>query len=1032
MSAARNKTIVRDRPGAGTNAGESVGQRRIQVLYGIFVLSGFSGLIYESIWTHYLKLFLGHAAYAQALVLAIFMGGMALGSGICSRYSAAWKNVLMGYALAEGLAGLLALGFHPVFEAAIRFSFENVLPAIDSKAGAGLYTWVLSALLILPQSVLLGMTFPLMSAGILRLKPRDPGRTIATLYFTNSLGAAIGVLTSGFILIRTFGLPGTVMLAGALNIMLAVAVWHLVRKVPAAGHPYGKGAAEVTAGDRMDHREPVAAPRTEVAFTQRLLLVSAAVTGAASFIYEIGWIRMLGLVLGTSTIAFELMLSTFILGLALGGLWIRRRIDEIERSGRYLALVQMIMGACALLSLVLYGYVFDVMQWLITTLERTDRGYFLFNLSSSAIAMAIMLPATFCAGMTLPLITRSLLTQGSGERSIGSVYAANTVGAIMGVVFAIHIGFPALGLQKLVTFGAVLDIGLGLVLLWYFTRDASRRPLLIAAGAALVLVIATLWLVELDTYKMASGIYRQNVLLTPENSSILYYRDGKTATVSVTQQQGKVSIRTNGKVDAAVNMTPGTPDSGDADEDTMILAGILPMTLCPEARTAAVIGFGSGLTTQTLLANPRIRRVDTIEIEENMVEAANVFRPRVELAYSDPRSTVIINDAKAFFTINNSSYDIIVSEPSNPWVSGVASLFSVEFYRTVSRHLANNGLFVQWVQLYEIDTELIISVLKAMDAVFEDYTVYAANDGDSIIVARKRGRLPEPDLHMLTMPELSYSLHRSRIYGIQDIDLRKMGTKRFFKLLLRTYSLPANSDYDPVLDQRAVRARFLGKTALELHRLSRGVFPALDMLDQPQVRTDVTRITPYARYARSQSAWIAMVLRDYLLHNRLDTRYGNLPVHMKEDADRLKQMLNGRSAALGEEERLGSLFNTMTAMISYLSPREMDAIWNRLSASPYPRAMPERERDMVSLLRSVGGRNGPEIVRAAERILESNKPVHPAVVKYTTAAGMLGALMSGDKERALRIWATHGPGLFGEGQPDLLFRLLYSESASGQ
>src|SRR5512139_1065469 len=199
----------------------------ISVFFFLFAVSGFSGLIYESIWTHYLKLFLGHAAYAQTLVLAIFMGGMAIGSWVCSIWSLRWRNLLLGYALAEGIVGLIALAFHSVFVALLDISYDTVIPQMGSPVVVDAFKWVLSALLILPQSILLGMTFPLMSSGIVRRFPQRPGRSIAMLYFTNSIGAAIGVLASGFLLVRLFGLPGTIRIAGGINILLALYIWVL-------------------------------------------------------------------------------------------------------------------------------------------------------------------------------------------------------------------------------------------------------------------------------------------------------------------------------------------------------------------------------------------------------------------------------------------------------------------------------------------------------------------------------------------------------------------------------------------------------------------------------------------------------------------------------------------------------------------------------------------------------------------------------------------------------------------------------------
>ena len=169
--------------------------------YALFTVSGFAGLIYESIWTHYLKLFLGHAAYAQSLVLVVFMGGMAAGAAWCGRFSERIAHPLAAYAVAEAVVGACALAFHPLFVAATDWSYASLLPTLQNESAALAAKLALSCALILPQSVFLGMTFPLMSAGLARAHPKAQGESIAMLYFTNSLGAAAGVLASGFLLI---------------------------------------------------------------------------------------------------------------------------------------------------------------------------------------------------------------------------------------------------------------------------------------------------------------------------------------------------------------------------------------------------------------------------------------------------------------------------------------------------------------------------------------------------------------------------------------------------------------------------------------------------------------------------------------------------------------------------------------------------------------------------------------------------------------------------------------------------------------
>ncbi|MEO7403170.1 MAG: fused MFS/spermidine synthase, partial [Burkholderiales bacterium] len=791
---------------------------RRPLLFALFTVSGFAGLIYESIWTHYLKLFLGHAAYAQTLVLALFMGGMAAGAWIASRYSARIGNLLRGYAIVEAIIGLVSIAFHTVFVATTDAAHASWLPAIGSALGSGAWSttgitiakWTLAGLLILPQSILLGMTFPLMSGGLLRRHPERPGEAVAFLYFTNSLGAAVGVLVSGFILIEKLGLPGSMVVAGWINLALAVVVWLIAPgRDPAPAAPAMK--------TRLAEDE---APL-------RLMLVIAALTGLASFIYEIVWIRMLALVLGASTHSFELMLSSFILGLALGGYWIKRRIDTLARPLVFLAGVQIAMGLLAAATIPLYGGMFDVMQSLVKALAKSDPGYALFLLGSHGIALAIMLPATFCAGMTLPLITYSLLRAGRGEASIGRVYAANTLGAIVGVWLAAHWGLPLLGVKGALLVGATLDIALGV---WLLQHVAPRSMRTFAAAAVGALAAGTIAFgATLDPYRMASGVFRRGELFTNDDVSLKFYRDGKTTSVALLAFGDSLSLRTNGKSDGAINMNPDGARIGD--EITMVMTAAVPLAVKPDAKNVAIIGIGTGLTTHTMLSAPGIERVDTIEIEPAMAEAARQFSPRNSNAFADPRSNIVFEDAKTYFSTHNRRYDIIVSEPSNPWVSGVASLFTREFYRHVKHYLAEGGVLVQWFQLYETEPALVASVLNALGAEFPDYAIYAATDTDLLIVAGDPVTLAQPLHDVFTMPGLAAELRRVGVRAIGDFDLRRVGGKKVLAPLFAGYQSPPNSDYYPYLDTHAARHRFLQSSARELTSLGTEAIPVVALLE---------------------------------------------------------------------------------------------------------------------------------------------------------------------------------------------------------
>ncbi|HXF67793.1 MAG TPA: hypothetical protein VNK67_13995 [Burkholderiales bacterium] len=944
--------------------------------FALFTVSGFAGLIYESIWSHYLKLFLGHAAYAQTLVLAIFMGGMALGSWLCSRYSGRWRNLLLGYAAAEAVIGVFALVFHRLFVEVTDFAYDTAMPALGSPLAAAAFKWALSAALILPQTVLLGMTFPLMSAGLIRAYPGDSGAALAMLYFTNSLGAALGVLASGFVLIALVGLPGTMLTAGLLNIGLALLVWLLAKDMA------------------FDSPRPAHADGGRPARGYALMLAVALLTGAASFIYEIGWIRMLSMVLGSSTHAFELMLSAFILGLAFGGYWIKRRIERIGEPERFLGVVQVVMGLAALATLPVYGQTFGLMQWLLEAVARTEAGYAAFNLGSHLIALLVMFPAAFCAGMTLPLITYALLRRGTGERAIGAVYAANTVGAIAGVFFAVHVGMPALGLKGLIAAGAGVDIALGIVLLWW--AGGSRLALYATAAGAAGLA-ATLALVELDPYKMASGVYRHGQMLERANYSILYHRDGKTATVNLVKSPGQVvSIHTNGKSDAAVNV--GADGSIAPDETTMILAAALPLALRPDAAAAANIGFGSGLTSHVLLASGALRELDTIEIEPAMVEAAaRGFGPRNANVFNDPRSRIHIEDAKTFFSTRDKRYDVIVSEPSNPWVSGVASLFTEEFYARVKRHLAPRGVFVQWVQLYEISPVLVASVFKALAREFSDYAVYLANDVDLIIVAVPEGRLPPLSEAIFGERRLAAELERIHVRSVADLELHRLGSRKVLQPFFDAFPVAANSDYFPVLDLNAAKARFMQARSSDIVNLALMRIPALEIIGGEAGRGSITR---------AQRSWLkkdgftraALAVRAYLLEGRGED-LAQVPLIIRSDV-RLVRLLGIECADSRQALSIEHLFEVANATVPFLTREELASVWDRLRASPCAGRLPGPLREWIRLFAAVSARDTDRMAQLAEKLLGQDG----ARRDYLLEVAITARLARNERAQALALW----------------------------
>jgi spermidine synthase len=817
--------MTRRPPRSGTPApsGHRVTGATRGILTLAFVLSGAAGLIYESVWSRYLGLFVGHGAYAQVVVLVIFMGGMAIGALLISRRSERLADPLRLYAMVEAAVGVLGLAFHPGFVTLTGIAYDAWFPALGASPATGILKWGLAGLMILPQSVLLGATFPLMSAGVVRRLPQSPGGTVARLYFANSLAGAAGVLASGFWLVGRGGTPGTLAAAAGLNLLVAAMVGALARR------PRGRAAEAIA-----PWRPAATAEVSPVPWLVRLLLVVSFGTAVASFIYEIGWVRMLSLVLGSATHSFELMLSAFILGLALGSAWIRARADGLANPIRFLGWTQWIMGALALATLPLYSASFDWIGALVTSLKSAPRGYEIFSLSRYGICLAVMLPATFCAGITLPLLTRIVMTRGSGERAIGAIYGANTLGSILGAALAGLVLMPWLGLERLLAAGAALDMALGIALLAHASRagtadGANRagtagRATWAAVTAGLAIVLGVAGLVRIDRLRLASGPYRFGRVIQRSESKVIFYRDGRTATVSVRRQpNGDVTLATNGKPDASLSGTwlSWTPERAPTplgeDESTQLLLGVVTLAYAPQARNAAVVGIGSGMTSHVLLGSPRLERLITVEIEPEMIAGARLFLPSNRRVFEDPRSTFVVDDARSYFAASPQRFDLIVSEPSNPWVSGVSGLFTDGFYRRVSRSLTEQGVLGQWLHLYDLDDDLALSVLAALARNFRWFTIHLVSSADILIVASNRATAPEPDWEVVRDPGIAEDFRHTLPFSAPVFNATWVADRQALAPLLERVRV--NSDFAPVLDLGAERARFRKSQASGLIQL---------------------------------------------------------------------------------------------------------------------------------------------------------------------------------------------------------------------
>lgn len=853
----------------------------------VFVVSGAAGLIYESIWSRYLSLLVGHSAYAQIIVLVIFLGGMSLGALFVGRRSEQLRRPLLAYAVVEAVVGVIGLFFNYAYIDISNFAYDTLFPALAGGWLLIVVKWLLAALLILPQSILLGTTFPLMSAGAIRLLRGQSGRILGLLYFANSLGAAIGVLFAGFVLLQWVGLPGTLVVAAILNFAAAAATLIALR-VPALAAP-GASLAAVPVTWAPNDPGITSRPHAPVS----VLLVVSFGTAVASFIYEIAWIRMLSLVLGSATHSFELMLSAFILGLACGAFWIRKRADRLSNPVAVLGLVQWVMGTLAIATLPFYVASFSWVAALLDTFKRSDPGYQGFLFARYAICLLVMLPATFCAGITLPLITRILIGEGGrvgGERAIGAVYGLNTLGSIAGVLLAGLVLMPILGLKLLLIVGATLDIALGLLLLIITTRDAEEQVPIQAARlrnpgsrltaltvVTLSYIVLTAIVIDFDPVRLTSGVYRYAVLPPAGEYTVPFYRDGRTATVSIRRMKsGFITLSTNGKPDASMDafwkdtMPARTRRPLEEDIATQVLLPVITLAHRPQAREIAVIGQGSGMTSHILLGSPIVRHVTTVEIEPEMINASRAFYPANRRVFDDPRARFVLDDAKSYFAASGKHFDLILSEPSNPWVSGVSGLFTTEFYARVRSHLAPGGVFGQWLHLYELNDLLATDVLSALDRNFPSYEIFFTSNADILIVASNEQVLATPDWHVVDFPGIAADLRRAVPLTPEALEAMRLAGRQLLHPFLSAHVDP-NSDYYPLLDLGAERTRYLKQNADGVSGLGEGRFDIAAALsgrrrgfgaESLSVAPEIPRVDELARGVRMRARLASGQLTD--------------------------------------------------------------------------------------------------------------------------------------------------------------------------
>ena len=768
------------------------------LVYVLFALSGFAGLIYEGSWARYLKLFLGHASYGQVLTLCIYMGGLAIGSFVAGKMVEKVRRPLLGYAAVELAIGIGGLIYHPLYNLLTGFFFDSDFVAGLGFTGAEITKIVLATGSTLPIAIAVGMTFPFIAAGLMRKSGAEV--SLPMLYFTNSFGSAIGILVTSYLLIPEFGNHATLCVAASINFLLA-AVFGVIGFMTSPTREEDDDSEE--ASDKEPLNEDYVAEHKLPMPPKNTWLWIAAITGLTSFIYEIVWIRLLSLLMGSSSHSFDQMLSAFILGLAIGsavsGKLIRK--DSLV----VLSLAQIFMAFFALCTLYFHQPFWGMMNESNQIFNATSDGYICWSLFKYALSVLWMVPTSFFAGMTLPLITLILTRAFKSEAPIGKVYGWNTLGSILGSVGGGLLLLPVLQLKGALVLAAYLDFVIGFVLLAVYRKKFRRNVMFYVISGAMVLPALVM---NFDPSLITSGAFRAYKNLHPDEKIIV--RDGKTATISFHESDVHWYIKTNGKADASMSKDRNHPIEGD--ELTQAATAFMPMAMMTEPYDAGMVGFGSGMGAHYLLADPLLRDFDCVEIEDEMMNLAKGFYPWNARGYDDPRIHIYIDDAQTFFLTNRRKYDLLISVPSNPWVSGVASLFSHEFYAKMRRYMKPGGLWVQWIQTYEFNDQLFLNILKALDVTFPYVSLYKApEEPDIIIVASDQPVIQKAIGRFHTDPELVKEF--ARIHRDPDFfgERNFLFTSKMVRNLMQ--NMEPNSIFTPIVDNKAEEARFVHSEA---------------------------------------------------------------------------------------------------------------------------------------------------------------------------------------------------------------------------
>ena len=709
----------------------------------LFFLSGATGLIYELLWVRLLYQAFGSTIQSVTTVVAAYMGGLGLGAWLWGRRADRHARPTALYGWLEIAIGLFGFVSPLVLSLAHRV-YVGAAGAWQLAGGASVaLRFGLAAVVLLVPTTLMGGTLPVLTRAFMGAERRELKPSLGRLYGLNTLGAVAGTALAGFFLIEYVGIRASLWATAALNVALGAIALRLSDPRPfAQGEP-----------DSRYSPDPGQKPGEHPSSTalRRTALVLLTLTAFASLLDEIAWTRVLVMIVGGSAYAFTLVLLVFLLGIGIGSALVARRGAAASDATADAAVAQSVTAAGAGLLFVLFGvlpgYIIAVFQ--MQSLGAVER----LVAIGLAVGAVVLIPAVGM-GMTFPLLTDLVAPRdAAGGADVGRAYALNTLGSIVGAALTGFVLVVTLGSDLTLRLGVLINVAAGLGLAALAARRVAegseqhrrlRLRVLGAGGLATAGLACALAAPRWDTRLIDLGpsIYARQAMdhaavrefLAHRGVRQLSYQESWNATVSVWESGPGRTLKVNGKADAS--------DYGDMD--TEILLGLAPAAARPGPASALVIGYGSGVTTRVLADVPGMQRVRVVEIEPAVLAMSRLFVRVNDTVLARRNVSVVVDDARSALQIDRARYDVIVSEPSNPWLAGVATLYTPEFFRIVRERLTDGGVFCQWVQLYQLPLPIVTGIVRSLKAVFPHVQIWFSSPGDVMVLGSARPFVYEP------------------------------------------------------------------------------------------------------------------------------------------------------------------------------------------------------------------------------------------------------------------------------------------------